>query len=163
MNREHLFGLCLVVASGFGFPLSAAGQDREAAAVPDSVPLPAADGLQQGGNPFRDSSADSKRLVKPLMEGPLHEAFLSPRKDRDPSRVEKAPPPPLSERPGIEPPSATAEWIQGYWEWDAGRKDFVWVTGTWRVSLQADSGSRLLEAGRQGLVSSAGILERTPD
>jgi hypothetical protein len=134
MNREHLFGLCLVVASGFGFPLSAAGQDREAAAVPDSVPLPAADGPQQGGSPFRETGADSKRLVKPLMEGPLHEAFLSPRKDRDPSRVEKAPPPPLSERPGIEPPSATAEWIEGYWEWDSGRKDFVWVTGTWRVS-----------------------------
>ena len=67
------------------------------------------------------------------MEGPLHEAFLSPRKDRNPVRIEKAPPPPLSERPGIDPPSTSAEWIEGYWEWDAGRNDFVWVTGTWRV------------------------------
>ena len=51
----------------------------------------------------------------------------------EPDRVDKAPPPPLSERPGIDPPSATAEWIEGYWEWDASKKDFVWVTGTWRV------------------------------
>ena len=26
-----------------------------------------------------------------------------------------------------------AQWIEGYWEWDAGKEDFVWVTGTWRV------------------------------
>ena len=68
------------------------------------------------------------------MEGPLHEAFLSPRKDRSPFRIEKAPPPPLSERPAVDPPNGIAEWIEGYWEWDAGRKDFVWVTGTWRVA-----------------------------
>ena len=37
-----------------------------------------------------------------------------------------------SGRPSIRP-SANAQWIEGYWEWDAGRKDFVWVTGTWRV------------------------------
>ena len=36
-----------------------------------------------------------------------------------------SPPPPMSERPGIEPPSASAEWIEGYWEWDTGRNDFV--------------------------------------
>ena len=79
-----------------------------------------------------DRRADER--VKPLMEGPLHEAFLSPRKDRSPVRIEKAPPAPLSERPGIDPPNGNAEWIEGYWEWDAGRKDFVWVTGTWRVA-----------------------------
>ena len=49
---------------------------------------------------------------------------------------------PSTERPGIDPPSTSAEWIEGYWEWDAGRNDFVWVTGTWRDRrLPGDSGS----------------------
>src|SRR3974377_977656 len=30
-------------------------------------------------------------------------------------------------------PSANAQWIEGYGEWDAGRKDYLWVTGTWRL------------------------------
>jgi hypothetical protein len=71
--------------------------------------------------------------VHPLTEGPLHEAFLSPRKDLEPTHISKTPPQPITERPGVDPPSADAEWIDGYWEWDPGRKDFVWVTGTWRV------------------------------
>ena len=71
--------------------------------------------------------------VKPLMEGPLHEAFLSPRKDHEPVHVAKAPPAADHRAPGVDPPSLQAEWIEGYWEWDPGRKDYVWVTGTWRV------------------------------
>ena len=69
-----------------------------------------------------------------MTEGPLHEAFLSPRKDLEPNHVAKAPPPPIEEKPAIDPPSDKAQWIEGYWEWDAGRNDYVWVTGTWRVS-----------------------------
>ena len=76
---------------------------------------------------------DDPGPVKPLAEGPLHEAFLSPAKDADPEHVTKAPPPPIQERPGVDRPSPDAEWIPGYWQWDDGRKDFVWVTGTWRV------------------------------
>ena len=44
------------------------------------------------------------RLVKPAAEGPLHEAFLSPAKDKAPNYVDKAPPNPLNERPGVDPP-----------------------------------------------------------
>ena len=25
------------------------------------------------------------------------------------------------------------QWIEGYWQWDDSQKDYVWVTGTWRV------------------------------
>ena len=60
--------------------------------------------------------------VKPLMEGPLHEAFLSPRKDQEPMHVDRAPPAPITERPAVDPPSFKAEWIEGYWEWDPGRR-----------------------------------------
>ena len=31
-------------------------------------------------------------------------------------------------------PDARAQWIEGYWEWEDSRHDFVWVTGTWRVA-----------------------------
>jgi hypothetical protein len=47
--------------------------------------------------------------LKPLTEGPLHEAFLSPRKDRNPVHVPKAPGPAISERPAVDPPNANAQ------------------------------------------------------
>ena len=72
--------------------------------------------------------------MRALTEGPLHEAFLSPRKDQEPNHVAKAPPPPIEEKPAIDPPNDKAQWIEGYWEWDGGRNEYVWVTGTWRVS-----------------------------
>ena len=48
--------------------------------------------------------------------------------------MEKAPPAPVDEKPAVDPPSDKAQWIEGYWEWDAGRNDYLWVTGTWRVA-----------------------------
>ena len=68
-----------------------------------------------------------------MTEGPLHEAFLSPAKDRDPIHVDKAPPSPITERPGVEPPNESAVWIPGYWEWNPRTKDYGWATGTYRV------------------------------
>jgi hypothetical protein len=76
---------------------------------------------------------DADRPVKPLTDGPLHEAFLSPAKDREPFHIDKSPPAPIVERPGVDATSPNAQWIEGYWDWDRTRKDFVWVTGTWRV------------------------------
>ena len=133
MNRVHCFGfgLLLCVATVVASPSLA--QSTAPGGVPDLSPLPQGEG-RVGGATAGAVSSFSGQKVRPLTEGPLHEAFLSPRKDRNPKRVEQAPPPPLSERPGIEPPSASAEWIEGYWEWDTSRNDFVWVTGTWRVA-----------------------------
>lgn len=71
--------------------------------------------------------------LKPMTDGPLHEAFLSPRRDVDPPVVAQSPPPPVAERPGPEPPRTDARWIEGYWEWSPEHGKFVWVTGTWRV------------------------------
>jgi len=79
------------------------------------------------------ASAQEAAVVKPLTEGPLHEAFLSPAKDREPARAPKAPPAAITERPGIDRPDESAQWIEGYWTWDAKKNDFLWVTGTWRV------------------------------
>jgi hypothetical protein len=100
---------------------------------PSATEPPLKEATEVSNDPATYIAQLPKQDVKPLTEGPLHEAFLSPRKDRSPVHVEKTPPAPLSERPGLDPPSAGAQWIEGYWERDAGRKDFVWVTGTWRV------------------------------
>ncbi|MFO0908508.1 MAG: hypothetical protein U0794_09125 [Isosphaeraceae bacterium] len=108
-------------------PPGAAGQPA------DTAPL-ASDSVTPDAN--APAAGDGDRAAAPvraLTEGPLHEAFLSPAKDRDPDRVAKAPPPPIVERPGVEAPDPRAQWIEGYWDWDDSRKDYLWVTGTWRV------------------------------
>lgn len=97
----------------------------------EQVPPPPEPGLGAPA-PAAEAEADPGP-VKPLTEGPLHEAFLSPLKSADPDYVVQAPPAPIVERPGVDPPDVRAQWIEGYWGWEAGRNDFVWVTGTWRV------------------------------
>lgn len=67
--------------------------------------------------------------------GPVHEAFAQPNEPiiamGEP--IGKQPPPPLPEQPPEQRPNdPNAEWIPGYWAWDADRNDFVWVTGTFR-------------------------------
>ena len=141
MNRGHVLGLGLLLIIG-GVPLAAGNPQvpgTSPAAETAGEPLPPRD----QGNPASPDVADEmvpralhrdNQPVKPMTEGPLHEAFLSPRKDRKPVFVQKTPPAPINERPAVDPPSANATWIEGYWEWDPGRKDYVWVTGTWRIS-----------------------------
>ena len=147
MNRGRVLGLGLLVLLS-GHPLLARPLQNPVdplQAETAAQPLP---GEEQGGAAApapgmvagaEDNAAPrlaqlADQPVRPLNEGPLHEAFLSPRKDRNPVHVQKTPPQPISERPAVDPPSASAQWIEGYWEWDAGRKDFLWVTGTWRVA-----------------------------
>ena len=122
-------------------PAVEAKPDAPAAPLPAAA-LPDAEPQDQGrapapaafdANPALVLQDDDKAPVRPLVEGPLHEAFLSPAKDGDPARVAKAPPAPITERPGVDRPSPDAQWIPGYWQWDARRTDFTWVTGTWRV------------------------------
>ena len=57
------------------------------------------------------AASPDNRPVRPLNEGPLHEAFLSPAKDREPTHVAKAPPAPIVERPGVDPPDPRAQWV----------------------------------------------------
>src|SRR5262245_9380687 len=132
MNRIHCGGFGLLVALGslVASPAFGQGAGVSAPTPPSPQPPPAPGPGTAGGG---SAAPASESAVKPLMEGPLHEAFLSPRKDLEPLRADKAPPPPITERPAVDPPSTQAEWIEGYWEWDPGRKDYIWVTGTWRV------------------------------
>jgi hypothetical protein len=69
----------------------------------------------------------------PADKVPIHEAFRAPAGDRQPEHIDQSPPPAIVERPGEAAPSPKARWVEGYWEWNPARKDFDWVTGTWRI------------------------------
>src|SRR5262245_31581574 len=133
MIRVPHFGFALWLVVGTMVAMPAVAQESGGSAPPEPAPPPAHEPNRPDPGVDGPAGAVADQPVKPMTEGPLHEAFLSPRKDRNPVHIDKEPPPPIAERPGLDPPSATAEWIGGYWEYDAGRKDFIWVTGTWRV------------------------------
>src|SRR5438270_318677 len=74
--------------------------------------------------------------VRPLESGPVHEAFADSGVDQiEPSPVvPKAPPRPLNEDiPDDKPEEEHVQWVGGYWAFDEGQKDHVWVSGVWRV------------------------------
>jgi hypothetical protein len=68
--------------------------------------------------------------------GPVHEAFAQPfvANPQPGPVVAKKPPDPIPEEPPDQKPQAqNVVWIPGYWAWDDDRKDFLWVSGVWRV------------------------------
>jgi len=81
-----------------------------------------------------DSTPEKGVAVQP--RGQIHEAFakpVAPNAEAGPA-VPKKPPEPIPELPpDVRPRDEDAKWIPGYWAWDADRKDFVWISGTWRV------------------------------
>ena len=70
-----------------------------------------------------------------LTQGPVHEAFAAP-VVHDPKAgpvLTKEPPAPIQELPPDQKPAGqNVQWIPGYWGWDSGRNDYVWVSGLWR-------------------------------
>ena len=75
--------------------------------------------------------------VEVLTRGPVHEAYAQPTAS-DPSTAfvaPKAPPAPIDEiPPEAKPAGGNPEWISGYWSWDDDRRDYLWVSGVWRIS-----------------------------
>lgn len=70
-----------------------------------------------------------------LAGGPVHEAFAKPvsMDPQAPIVVPQPPPQNIQEMPPAErPDGADIVWVPGYWAWDEGRKDFLWVSGCWR-------------------------------
>jgi hypothetical protein len=73
--------------------------------------------------------------VEVLARGPVHEAFASLTAEAVPTQpVPRHPPKPIEEMPPEEKPEGDVLWIPGYWQWDDERKDFLWVSGVWRVA-----------------------------
>lgn len=78
-------------------------------------------------------AADSSAQI--MTRGPVHEAFAAPLvHDPKPGPViDRMPPKPVEELPPDQKPvGANVQWIPGYWQWDAGRNDFLWISGVWR-------------------------------
>jgi hypothetical protein len=72
--------------------------------------------------------------VEVLARGPIHEAFATPSTEPAPTiKVDKQPPKPLDELPPEVKPEGNVIWIGGYYAFDDDRKDFLWVSGTWRA------------------------------
>lgn len=83
-----------------------------------------------------DARLQLRSDVKALTRGPVHEAFLE-QVNPNPSVglvVPKSVPEAIDEiPPAIKPAGDHVAWIPGYWGWDAVAKDFIWISGVWRV------------------------------
>src|SRR3954471_19921148 len=67
--------------------------------------------------------------------GPVHEAFAGPTSEAVATpAIAKKPPAAIEELPPAEKPAGNMIWISGYWAYDDDRKDFLWVSGTWRAA-----------------------------
>lgn len=107
----------------FGFALLLIGVLAISPRAQEGIPPPA----QVDGPP-------PPKGVEVMARGPVHEAFAAPSSEAIPTKpVAKQPPKPLDEMPPAEKPEGNVIWIGGYWAWDDDRKDFLWVSGTWRT------------------------------
>ncbi len=95
MNRVQMVGLVLALIVGVAQTPPATGQQSGAPPTPNIPALPPGGVSSAGTGQPGSTGTNSDRRVRALTEGPLHEAFLSPRKDKEPNRVEKAPPAPV--------------------------------------------------------------------
>lgn len=70
-----------------------------------------------------------------IASGPIHEAFATTAELPAAGEIApKAPPDPIEELPPDQKPEGdNVQWIPGYWDWDAERTDFIWISGFWRV------------------------------
>jgi hypothetical protein len=80
---------------------------------------------------------DQQPMADPevLDKGPIHEAFAEPLTldQQTLEIISKQPPQPVNELPPADQPEGrNVQWIPGYWMFDKGRDDFVWVSGMWR-------------------------------
>ena len=81
-----------------------------------------------------------------LARGPLHEAFAATAEQPTPAEIApKEPPKAIDELPPDQKPEGNnVQWIPGYWEWDAERTDFVWISGFWRAPPPNHAGCRVV-------------------
>lgn len=80
-------------------------------------------------------TAKPEIAVTVVEHGPVHEGFAEPGANIRGKGITapKAPPAPVDEVPPLhKPEGANVRWIPGYWQWAAGRDDFVWVCGLYR-------------------------------
>lgn len=88
------------------------------------------------GGDVRAQDAPPEQGVEVLTRGPVHEAYANAGSAQPEAGilVAKQPPEPIEELPPDEKPEGqNVQWMPGYWAWDDDKKDFLWVSGFWRV------------------------------
>ena len=81
--------------------------------------------------------APSQEQPEVLNSGPVHEAFAEPATLQAQTGVvvPNQPPPNITEVPPAERPAGeNFVWVPGYWNWDAVRNNFIWVSACWRAA-----------------------------
>ena len=73
--------------------------------------------------------------VEVQTRGPVHEAYATPVEatPHPGPMISRQPPDPIEEQPPDQKPDGNVQWMPGYWAWDDGRNDFLWVSGFWRT------------------------------
>jgi hypothetical protein len=119
--RAMLAGLCLTVALlGITVILVADVDSQE--------PPPAVVG------PPPTPVSDVPKGVDVMARGPVHEAYAAPNVEPKATvLIPRKPPAPMEEMPPEDRPDGDVVWVGGYWNYDDDRKDFLWVSGCWRV------------------------------
>ena len=88
-----------------------------------------------GQPPDAGAAGGSDQDPQILTRGAVHEAFAAPVPGSPTPGlvIPKEPPAPIEEMPPDQKPAgANVQWIPGYWSWDQGRTDFLWISGVWR-------------------------------
>ena len=88
-----------------------------------------------GQAPDTGAAGGSDQDPQVLTRGAVHEAFAAPVPGSPTPGlvIPKEPPAAIEEMPPDQKPAgANVQWIPGYWSWDQGRTDFVWISGVWR-------------------------------
>ncbi len=118
----------------FAAALGFAGTQTAAALAQATIPPPPV--LGDTTNTTDTAGSTSQTGMEAMTRGPVHEAFAQPVNTggTQPFIVPKKPPGAIDEiPPDAKPADESAVWIGGYWSWSDDRKDFLWVSGVWRV------------------------------
>ncbi|HZZ82820.1 MAG TPA: hypothetical protein VFE62_30250 [Gemmataceae bacterium] len=114
MNRSHL----LIWACGILSMFALANMSRAQETPP----------AQPANNPIQVQD-----------RGPLHDAIAQPfgvTPEPGPVVPNKPPAPIPEDPPEQKPDLPNVQWVPGYWAWDSDKKDYMWVSGVYRVPPQ---------------------------
>jgi hypothetical protein len=103
--------------------------------APPQLPPPEPQKIDPPGVPNLPAPQPMQAGVKVADKGPIHEAYAQPGAEVRGQNMTapKAPPPPVPEVPPETKPEGTnVKWVPGYWQWDADKNDFLWVSGFYR-------------------------------
>jgi hypothetical protein len=124
-------------------PAKLKGDEDKSDGPPPGSGRPPVPGDGQSGSPKGDEDKTDDPPPPPSPEGvevqtrgPVHEAFAEPAGSQPVATpvIPKAPPAPIAEQaPNQKPQGQNSVWIPGYWSFDDEKKDYVWVSGLWRV------------------------------